>query len=70
MKRSGPRPTTTTSGAASSADTFFGEQADWCAKYNIEYLVHLNHEETMTGLVRSEGDYLPRQPLCGGAGNR
>jgi hypothetical protein len=38
-------------------NTFFGQQADWCAKYNVEYLVHLNHEETMTALVRSEGDY-------------
>jgi hypothetical protein len=38
-------------------NTFFGEQADWCAKYNVEYLVHLNHEETMNALVRSEGDF-------------
>jgi hypothetical protein len=38
-------------------NSFFGEQADWCAKYNVEYLVHLNHEETMMALVRSEGDY-------------
>jgi hypothetical protein len=38
-------------------NTFFGEQADWCNQYNIEYLVHLNHEETMTSLVRSEGDF-------------
>ncbi|MGA2501679.1 MAG: glycosyl hydrolase, partial [Tepidisphaeraceae bacterium] len=38
-------------------NTFFGTQAEWCAKYNVEYLVHLNHEETMTALVRSEGDY-------------
>ena len=37
--------------------SFFGTQAEWCAKYNIEYLVHLNHEETMLALVRSEGDY-------------
>ena len=37
--------------------TFFQTQADWCAKYNVEYLVHLNHEETMMSLVRSEGDY-------------
>ena len=22
-------------------DSFFGEQADWCAKYNVDYLVHL-----------------------------
>jgi hypothetical protein len=38
-------------------NSFFGEQAAWCAKYNVEYLVHLNHEETMMSLVRSEGDY-------------
>src|ERR1039457_5911553 len=38
-------------------NTFFGVQADWCAKNNLEYLVHLNHEETMMALVRSEGDY-------------
>jgi hypothetical protein len=38
-------------------NTFFGVQADWCAKNNVEYLVHLNHEETMMALVRSEGDY-------------
>ena len=38
-------------------NSFFGTQAEWCAKYNVEYLVHLNHEETMTALVRSEGDY-------------
>ena len=37
--------------------TFFGEQAEWCKKYNVEYLVHLNHEETMVALERSEGDY-------------
>ena len=38
-------------------DTFFRQQAEWCAKYNVEYLVHLNHEETMMSLVRSEGDF-------------
>jgi hypothetical protein len=38
-------------------DSFFGVQADWCARNNLEYLVHLNHEETMMALVRSEGDY-------------
>jgi hypothetical protein len=37
--------------------SFFGVQADWCAQNNVEYLVHLNHEETMMTLVRSEGDY-------------
>ena len=38
-------------------DTFFGEQADWCAKYNVEYLVHLAHHATMAVTVRSEGDF-------------
>ena len=38
-------------------NSFFGEQADWCKKYNVEYLVHLNHEETMIALEHSEGDY-------------
>jgi len=26
-------------------------QAEWCARNHVEYLVHLNHEETMTALV-------------------
>src|ERR1017187_9760779 len=38
-------------------NSFFGEQAEWCKKYNVEYLVHLKHEETMIALERSEGDY-------------
>jgi len=38
-------------------DSFFGEQAAWAKKYNVEYLVHLNHEETMLALEHSEGDY-------------
>ena len=37
--------------------SFFGEQAAWAKKYNVEYLVHLNHEETMLALEHSEGDY-------------
>ncbi|MGA3099458.1 MAG: glycosyl hydrolase [Bryobacteraceae bacterium] len=45
-------------------DSFFGVQADWCAKNNVEYLVHLNHEEQALRLdlpedhIRNEGDYL------------
>jgi hypothetical protein len=45
-------------------ETFFGEQAAWCAKNNVEYLVHLNHEEHALRLdlpedhIRNEGDYL------------
>ncbi|HWB86445.1 MAG TPA: glycosyl hydrolase [Bryobacteraceae bacterium] len=44
-------------------DSFFGEQAAWCARNNVEYLVHLNHEETglrlelPEDLTRNEGDY-------------
>jgi hypothetical protein len=37
--------------------SYFGEQAAWAKKYNVEYLVHLNHEETMPALEHSEGDY-------------
>jgi hypothetical protein len=45
-------------------ETFFGVQAEWCAKNNVEYLVHLNHEEHGLRLdlpedhIRNEGDYL------------
>lgn len=38
-------------------DSFFGEQANWAKAHNVEYLVHLNHEETMLALERSEGDF-------------
>jgi hypothetical protein len=45
-------------------ETFFGVQADWCARNNVEYLVHLNHEEQALRLdlpedhIRNEGDFL------------
>ena len=44
-------------------DSFFGTQAEWCARNNVEYLVHLNHEELMfrsdspEDLIRNEGDF-------------
>jgi hypothetical protein len=44
-------------------DSFYGVQAEWCAKNNLEYLVHLNHEELMLNLsrpedlIRNEGDF-------------
>jgi hypothetical protein len=38
-------------------DSFFGEQAAWAKAHNVEYLVHLNHEEGMLLLEHSEGDY-------------
>jgi hypothetical protein len=45
-------------------ETFFGVQAEWCARNNVEYLVHLNHEEHALRLdlpedhIRNEGDFL------------
>ncbi len=39
------------------SENFFRVQADWCAGNNLEYLVHLNHEDQMMSLVRSEGDF-------------
>lgn len=38
-------------------ENFFRLQAEWCAANNLEYMVHLNHEEKMMELVRSEGDF-------------
>jgi hypothetical protein len=38
-------------------DSFFSVQADWCARKAVEYMVHLNHEDKMMDLARSEGDY-------------
>ena len=44
-------------------EAFFGVQAEWCARNNVEYLVHLNHEEQglrlelPEDLTRNEGDF-------------
>lgn len=38
-------------------DNFFSVQANWCRENKIEYIVHLNHEDQLPGLVRSSGDY-------------
>ena len=38
-------------------DTFFGEQADWCARYNLEYLVHLAQEQDLSDSYSRQGDY-------------
>jgi len=38
-------------------DNFFRVQAEWCEKNNLLYIVHLNHEDDMMGLTRSEGDF-------------
>jgi hypothetical protein len=38
-------------------NSFFGEQANWAKAHNVEYLVHLNHEEAMLLLENSEGDF-------------
>lgn len=39
------------------SENFFKVQADWCRENNIEYIVHLNHEDQMPGLVKSSGDF-------------
>ena len=38
-------------------DNFFTLQADWCRENNVEYIVHLNHEDQLPGLTKSSGDY-------------
>jgi hypothetical protein len=42
-------------------DNFFTVLADWCAENNLKYFVHLNHEDKMPWLVRSEGDFFKDQ---------
>ncbi len=39
------------------SENFFTVQANWCKENNIQYIVHLNHEEKGPELVKSEGDY-------------
>jgi hypothetical protein len=58
-------------------DSFFGVQADWCARNNVEYLVHVEYEETMMNpggsedLIRNEGDFFrdERYPQVPGIDN-
>jgi|WetSurMetagenome_2_1015567.scaffolds.fasta_scaffold00047_65 hypothetical protein len=38
-------------------DNFFNVQAEWCRNNNIDYIVHLNHEDQIPGLVKSSGDF-------------
>jgi hypothetical protein len=44
-------------------DNFFKPQQDWCNARGMEYMVHLNHEETMLnpnggeGMIKNEGDF-------------
>jgi hypothetical protein len=38
-------------------DGFFKPQAVWCAQNNMEYQLHINHEEQQLHLVQSEGDF-------------
>ncbi len=39
------------------AERYFGALSAWCTAHGVEYLVHLNHEDRMEALVRSEGDF-------------
>lgn len=38
-------------------ENFFDIQSEWCRQNNIEYIVHLNHEDKAMALARSEGDF-------------
>ncbi len=38
-------------------DNFFKVQADWCAQNGLEYIVHIDHEEMLMDLARTEGDF-------------
>ena len=46
-------------------DNFFKVQADWCHENKIEYIVHLNHEDQIPGLIKSEGDYFKNMRYVG-----
>jgi len=46
-------------------DNFFTVQADWCRENNIDYIVHLNHEDQIPGLVRSSGDFFKNMRYVG-----
>lgn len=46
-------------------DNFFKVQADWCRENNIEYIVHLNHEDQLPGLVKSSGDFFRNMRYVG-----
>jgi len=39
------------------SETFFKMQFEWCEKNGLLYTVHLNHEDDMRLLTRSEGDF-------------
>jgi hypothetical protein len=37
--------------------SFFGEQANWAKAHNVEYLVHIGHEETMLAVAHQGADF-------------
>jgi hypothetical protein len=39
------------------ADSFFGQLGRWCTDNEVEYIAHLNCEDKMPTLVKSEGDF-------------
>ena len=38
-------------------DNFYKPQEEWCNARNMEYMVHLNHEERAEALIASEGSF-------------
>lgn len=47
------------------SENFFKVQADWCRENKIEYIVHLNHEDQLPGLIRSSGDFFRNMRYVG-----
>ncbi len=43
--------------SAMFADSFFKQQADWCAENGLAHITHLNNEHNMPVCVRAEGDF-------------
>ncbi|HEY4329123.1 MAG TPA: glycosyl hydrolase [Phycisphaerae bacterium] len=38
-------------------DNYFKLESEWCAANNLEFQVHIDHEERQLSLVRSDGDF-------------
>jgi len=38
-------------------DNFFKVEGDWCAQNGLEYMVHIDHEDDLMALAKTEGDY-------------
>jgi hypothetical protein len=46
-------------------DNFYKPQQEWCRARGMDYMVHINHEETMMSLVASEGSFFRNMRYVG-----